>query len=392
MTNEIPLAKSVKHVTLDGRDIYLVGTAHISKESVADVHQTVEQIDPDTICVELCDARYKSMRNPENWKKMDIFQILKEKKALLLLAQLVMTSFYKQIGDQLDVKPGAEMIAAIDLVDERKANLVLADRDIQITMKRVWGNLKFRDKLKLLGYLGSSVIFTEKIDEKTINEMKQQENIEGVLETFSKEFPAIKKTLIDERDVYLSQEIRKAEGKKIVAVVGAGHVPGICKEILKETSLDPLKEIPKQSFAFRSLKWIIPIAIIGVFIYCFAYADISKFKEAAYIWVLVNGVLSALGAALAYGHPLTIIAAFFAAPLTSLNPLIAAGWVSGLVQAWIKRPTVNDLENLSEAIGTVKGFWQNSVSRVLLVVVFSNMGSAIGSLVAFPWILTKFFS
>ncbi|BBM86119.1 TraB/GumN family protein [Candidatus Uabimicrobium amorphum] len=391
MTNDTKLPDSITHVTLGDRDIYLLGTAHVSKESVEDVHQSVEQLSPDTICVELCDARFKTLRNPENWKNMDVFQIIKEKKALLLLAQLVMTSFYKQIGEELGVKPGAEMMAGCDLADEHKITLVLADRDIQITMKRVWGNLRFRDKLKIMTQMGASLFVSETIDEKTINEMKEKGNIENVLEAFSKEFPTIKRVLIDERDIYLSQKIRNCEGDKVVAVVGAGHVPGITKKIQEDIALDPYREIPKTSWATTFAKWFIPLAIIGVFIYFFTYADTEKFKDAVYIWVVVNGVLSAIGAAIALGHPLTIISAFVAAPLTSLNPLIAAGWVSGLVQAWLKRPTVADLESLPQDISSAKGFWKNSASRILLVVVFSNIGSAIGSLVAFPWILSTFF-
>ncbi|WP_372365673.1 TraB/GumN family protein [Candidatus Uabimicrobium sp. HlEnr_7] len=391
MTNDIQLPDSVTHVKLDDRDIYLLGTAHVSKESVADVHETVDKLSPDTICVELCDARFKTLRNPENWKNMDIFQVIKEKKALLLLAQLVMTSFYKQIGEELGVKPGAEMMAGVDLSEEHKITLVLADRDIQITMKRVWGHLRFRDKLKIMMQLGSSVFVSEKIDEETINEMKEKGNIENVLDAFSKEFPTIKRVLIDERDIYLSQKVRNSTGKKVVAVVGAGHVPGISKQIHEETALEPYREIPKSSWTTTFAKWFIPVAIVGIFVYFFTYSDTSKFKSAIYIWVIVNGVLAALGAAIALGHPITIVAAFFAAPLTSLNPLIAAGWVSGLVQAWIKRPTVADLENLPQAISTAKGFWKNSVSRILLVVVFSNIGSAIGSLIAFPWIIATFF-
>ena len=391
MTNDIQLPDSVTHVKLGDRDIYLVGTAHVSKESVEDVHQSVEQLSPDTICVELCDARFKTLRNPENWKNMDVFQIIKEKKALLLLAQLVMTSFYKQIGEELGVKPGAEMMAGVDLAEEHKITLVLADRDIQITMKRVWGNLRFSDKLKIMMQMGASMFVSETIDEKTINEMKEKGNIENVLEAFSKEFPTIKRVLIDERDIYLAQKIRNSDGNKVIAVVGAGHVPGITKKIQEDIDLDPYRVIPKASWATTIAKWFIPLAIIGVFIYFFTYADTAKFKDAVYIWVVVNGVLSAIGAAIALGHPLTIISAFVAAPLTSLNPLIAAGWVSGLVQAWLKRPTVADLESLPQDISSAKGFWKNPASRILLVVVFSNIGSAIGSLVAFPWILSTFF-
>jgi pheromone shutdown-related protein TraB len=200
------------------------------------------------------------------------------------------------------------------------------------------------------------------------------------------EFPSVKSTLIDERDVYLSQKIKAAEGQKIVAVLGAGHVPGILNEIHKDTELEPLEQLPRRSLWPRLLQWGIPAAIIALLTYGFFKDGAEHSLESIWIWVLVNGSLSALGALLALGHPITILTAFLAAPLTSLNPLIAAGWVSGLAQAFVKKPTVEDLENLPDAISTVKGFWLNPVSRILLVVVLSNLGSTLGTFIGGSWI------
>lgn len=385
------LSKNVQEITMDGKNIYLVGTAHVSKESVKDVRNTIETVKPDTICVELCEARHKAIVQGSAWKKMNIFKVIKEGNAVFLLAQLIMTSFYRKIGKQLGVQPGAEMIEAIHLAEKNGAKLILADRDIQITLKRVWGYLNFWNKLKMFAQLIGSLFIAQKIDEKLIEEIKNKDQIENVLESFARSFPEVKKRLIDERDLYLAQKIRNAPGKTIVAVVGAGHVPGIQRHIHKDTPIEPLLELPPKSIIPSILKWAIPSLIVALFIFGFFKGGTEHSVKSIYIWILVNGTLSAVGAAAAFAHPLTILSAFIGAPLTSLNPMIAAGWVAGLVQAWIKKPTVADLEDLPGAISTVKGFWQNPVSRILLVVVLVNLGSSLGTFIAGSWIVMRIF-
>lgn len=386
------LPESVCKITTgDGRNIFLVGTAHVSKQSVEDVKKTVEMVNPDSICVELCEARYKSLIKRDIWKNMDIFKVVKEKKAVLLLAQLIMSSFYRKLGEQLDVKPGAEMIEGVNLAKERNAQLVLADRDIEITLKRVWGYLNFWNKLKMASQLLASLLITEKIDEKLVEDLKNKDQLENILDMFAKAFPGVKIRLIDERDVYLSQKIKDAPGKTVVAVVGAGHVPGIVEHIDKREPLEPLMEVPPKSIAPVIFAWSIPAVIVTLVVIGFFKGGVQQSLSSIYIWVLVNGILSALGAAVAFAHPLTILSSFFAAPLTSLNPMIAAGWVSGLVQAVVKKPTVKDMEDLPNAISSVKGFWMNPVSRILLVVVLANLGSALGTFIAGSWIAGRLF-
>ncbi len=380
------LPASVHTVSVDGKTVYLVGTAHVSKESVEDVRKTVRAVNPDTICVELCEARYKSIIQREQWKKMDIFKVVKEKKAILLLAQLIMTSFYRRLGEKLDVKPGAEMIEGVNLAQERNAELVLADRNIEVTLKRVWGYLNFWNKLKMASQLFAGLFVQEKIDEAMIEELKNQDQLENILDTFTKAFPEVKRRLIDERDIFLSQKIKRAKGKIVVAVVGAGHIPGIKDHIQRDESLKPLLEIPPKSIVPACIGWSIPALIIALITYGFFKGGTQHSLGSIYIWVLVNGTFSALGAACALAHPVTILASFIAAPLTSLNPMVAAGWVSGLVQAMVKKPTVKDMEDLPNAIVTVKGFWMNPVSRILLVVALANLGSSLGTFIAGGWI------
>ena len=389
--SDFKLPASVHHLNLDGKNIYLVGTAHVSKKSVEDVSDTIETVNPDAICVELCAARHKAIIQRDNWKKMNIFKIIKEKKALFLLAQLIMNSFYRRIGEQLGVQPGAEMVEGIKQAEKTGAELVLADRDIEITLKRVWRNLNFLNKLKMASHILASLFVGEKIDESLIEKIKEQDQFETILETFSQSFPEVKKRLIDERDIYLAQKIRNAPGTTVVAVVGAGHVPGIQNHIHKNEPIAPLIEVPPKSIIPAILKWAIPALIITLLVAGFFKGGKQHSVESIYIWILVNGILSGLGAAIALAHPITILATFVAAPITSLNPMIAAGWVSGLVQVWVKKPTVSDLEDLPNAISTVKGFWMNPVSKILLVVVLANLGSSLGTFISGSWIAARLF-
>lgn len=386
MTESIALPQRVAHVNVDDKDVYLVGTAHLSKESVEDVRTTVEQVRPEAVCVELCKARHQAMTQADSWSKMDIFKVVKQKKAIFLLAQLIMTSFYRRLGEKLGIQPGAEMLEGIKMAEESGAQLVLADRDIEITLKRVWGYLGFWNKLKLFFQVLLGLTMSEDIDATMIEDLKKSDQLQAVMAEFAGKFPEIKRRLIDERDTYLAEKIRTAPGKTVVAVVGAGHVDGIKQQIRDEHALDVLMELPPKSVWPRILKWALPLAILVLIAYSFVAKGRTHGIENIYIWVLVNGSLSAAGAALALAHPLTILSAFLAAPLTSLNPLFAAGWVAGIVQALIKRPKVGDLEDLPDAIATMKGFWTNPVTRILLVVALANLGSVIGTYVATAWI------
>lgn len=385
------LPDSVTQTELDGKKIYLVGTAHVSKESVQDVRSTVEAVQPDTVCVELCPARYKTMCMGDAWRKMDIFKVLREKKAVFLLAQLILSAFYRRIGEQLGVQPGAEMLEAVQAAEKQNAALVLADRSVEVTLKRVWGFLGFLSKIKLFSHLLASLFISEKLDESSIEQIKQKDQLEAVLAEFAEKFPEIKKRLIDERDIFLAQKIRETEGNTVVAVVGAGHVAGIVHNISQHHDLDAICQLPPKSRWTRWMAWSIPLLILFLFVWGFFTGGAELSWQSIGIWVVVNGTLAAVGSALALAHPFTIVATFVAAPFTSLNPLVAAGWIAGLVQAWVRKPTVCDLEQLPEAISSVKGFWHNPVSRILLVVVLANLGSSLGTFISGTWIAANVF-
>ena len=383
------LPEGVRVVELDGRVVYLVGTAHVSQASVEDVRKTIEQVRPDSVCVELCEGRYRTLVQQKPWRQMDIFQVLRERKALLLLAQLTMSSFYRRIGNQLGVRPGAEMLEGARLAQEYGAETVLADRPIDITLKRVWGHLSLLQKMRLAMHLLMSMLVAERIDDELVENLKNRDQLESVMDEFARQMPQVRERLIDERDTWLAQKIREAKGRRIVAVVGAGHMDGVVREMAQEKPLEPLASIPPRSVSGQVIKWGVPAAIVALLVAGFFKEGADHSLTSLGIWVAVNGILSAIGAAAALGHPLTVLTALVAAPLTSLNPFVAAGWVAGFVQALVKKPTVADFEDLPNAISSFKGFWSNPVSRVLLVVALANLGSSLGTFISGGWLAAR---
>jgi len=372
-------SKDIHYISLNEKDIFLIGTAHISKTSAETVKNFITKEKPDSVCVELCQSRYQSITDPEKWKNMDIITIIKQKKALLLLVNLILSAFQKRIAHQLGLNPGQEMIEAIQVAKENNINLVLADRDIQLTFTRIWKKLGFFGKFKLLFMLLMSIFAKEDISEEEIERLKSEDVLTAALNDLAVSFPRLKSTLIDERDQYLAEKIKNAPGKKIVAVVGAGHIPGIKEELFKEHDLNALNYIPKSANWVKWLLWAIPIAIIVMIICTFRISAISGMNQILQ-WLLWNGSLAALGAFLTAAHPLSILTAFLAAPITSLNPLLAAGWFAGITEAIVRKPRVEDFENLGN-ITTFGDFFRNRVTKILLVVALTNLGSSFGTFI-----------
>ncbi|MCK4468276.1 MAG: TraB/GumN family protein [Desulfobacterales bacterium] len=383
-----PVSNSNIHLlSFEDKEITLIGTAHVSKESARLVASVIEEEKPDTVCIELCRSRYQSIRQKDRWQNMDIVKVIKEKKAFLLLSNLLLASFQKRIAKKLDIKSGAEILSAIETAEKVGAQIHLADRDIRITLSRTWRVMSLWDKLKILFQLILSVGEIEEISEKDVEKMKQEDMLETLLADVKKSLPVLRNILIDERDRYLAHKIKRAPGKRIVAVVGAGHVPGIKKYWEVNADINALEKIPPRSMFMRIFKWILPLSILVLFILGFFYGGSTAGAQMITWWIVANGVLAGLGALIAFAHPLTILSSILAAPLTSLNPMIAAGWVSGLVEAFSRKPKVKDFESLSEDILSIRGFWKNKVTKILLVVAFTNLGSAIGTFVAIPLML-----
>lgn len=377
---ELEVKNNIHRIEYQGKQLILLGTAHVSKQSAEEVRNLINEEKPDTVCVELDQGRYNSVVDKNKWEKMDIIKIVKSKQSAFLLVNLALSSYQKRIAEQFGINAGAEMIEGIHAAKENGAELVLADRDIKTTFLRIWRNMKFWGKMKLLVMIIGSIFSKEEITEEELEKMKTEDMLTSTLSELSDSFPELKESLVDERDQYLAHKIKTAPGKKIVAVLGAAHIPGIKKEIEKEQDMEKITKIPEGSNAWKIVLWAIPVIIIALIISTFLMNPPSGWAQII-SWILWNGSLAALGTVAALAHPLSILTAFAVAPITSLNPLLAAGWFAGLVEALIRKPNVKDFETLSDDVMSFKGFWKNKVTKVLLVVILANVGSTIGTLV-----------
>ena len=372
---------NVHEISFDEKQILLIGTAHISQSSADEVNFVIDQEKPDTVCIELCSSRHQAMLEKDQWKNMDIYKVVREGKSFLLFANLIMTAFQKRLGSQLGVKPGAEMLEAANAADRIGAELILADRDVKITLQRTWRGMTFWGRMKVLSQLLASLFVREEISKEEIEKLKESDALSEAMQMLAEQSPEMKRILIDERDQFMAEKIKLAQGKRIVAVVGAGHVKGLTAELEREHNLAELETVPPPGKIVSWLKWGIPTLIVGLVAYGFFTVETDVSIEMIQRWFLINGTLSALGTAIAFGHPITIATAFVAAPFTSLNPAVAAGWVAGLVEAILRKPQVRDFESLADDITHLRGFWRNNITRILLVVMFANLGSAIGTFV-----------
>ena len=382
-------SENVHRIETGSRQIILVGTAHVSKRSVDEVKELIEEEKPDTVCIELCQSRYQAVTDADRWKNTDVVKIIKDGKSLLLLVNLIVSSYQKRLAKQFGIQPGQEMIQAIASANDVGATLCLADRDIQTTMMRLWQGMSFWGKMNLLFQILMSMVVKEEITEEELEKMKSGDMLTSALNELSEHSPRFKEILIDERDKYLAQKIKSAPGNKVLAVLGAGHVPGIKEELANDHDLEQLSVVAPSSKVFKIIAWTIPVLILGLIVSTFS-VDRAAGIDQLISWVLWNGSLSALGTLIAFGHPLAILTAFIASPISSLSPLLAAGWFAGLTEALMRKPNVQDFENISEDILSIRGFWRNKVIHILLVVVFANIGSSIGAVVGGADVIRKF--
>lgn len=373
-------------------DIYLIGTAHVSDESIHNVEKTIMEIDPDLIAVELDKDRFLSImnngnsKNADNINNIDILKIIKEGKIGLFLIHTILANFQKKIGEQFGIKPGSEMKKAVDLAILYNKPVSLIDRPINITLSRVMNKMTLKEKMDVL--LG---LLTEKndieIDEKSLNNMIN--NAEDLILMLKEVSPAIYEVLVDERDKFMARNIfESSKGKeKIVAVVGAGHLNGIANylrelESGKNIDLGELMEVKKKSNILGKLA---SIGLVLLIIYGFymASSNLDVLKKLTLDWILVNGSLSSLGVLIARGRIQTAIAAFLAAPITSLIPVIGAGYIAGLVELKYRKITVEDIKELFNT-EDFKKLIKNNAMKVLIVAALANLGSAIGTFYFVP--------
>ena len=389
------IEQKAQNITLltfeNNKKLYLIGTAHVSAESVKIVEDTIKEVKPDTICVELDKLRYKKIMEQADYSEIDIIQIIRKKQLFFFIGQFILASFQRKISEQTGSEPGEEFKRAIILAKELGAEVVLADRNIGTTLKRAWRLTPFWHKIKVLA--GLLVGGDEEIANMDIEKIKTQDAITNIISGFSDALPVTKEILIDERDAYLTSEIQHNLGEVTVAVVGAGHVPGMLKNFDNKISLEyknKISLVPKPNWFFKILPWLISVLIIGVFIWGFFKGGREAAQEVVVFWILANGLLSALGCILALGHPLTAVAGFIAAPITSLNPTIGAGFVTAFVQTLLVKPRVKDFEQIHNKSLKFRQWWFNRVTKIFLVFLLSSWGSVIGTFVALP-ALTKFF-
>jgi len=375
-------------------NIILVGTAHISKDSVEEVKEVIKKYKPDIVAIELCKRRHTALTKKDQWENTPISALIKSNNAYLMLAQTFLSSIQRKLGKEYGVEPGSEMIAAMKEAEKHGHQVALVDRDISITLKRAWRKMGIREKFRLTWeFLKAMIGFEEEeLEELDLKELMNQDVISAMMEEFGELAPSASIVLIHERDTYIAKKILDESKKgRVVAVVGAGHLEGI-KKHLEEKDLDvDLKEleyVPKKRFHFlKAIGYAVPVIFAAIIIYIILTGRWEQAANALLWWFLINGSLSALGAAIARGHPFSILTAFVAAPLTSLNPAIAAGWVAGYVEFKMRKPVVKDFKELSK-LDSLRDFWNNRVIRLLMVVALANLGSMIGTFIALPYILS----
>jgi len=388
----------IKIIQLNNSEITLIGTAHVSQLSVEMVEEKITTGDYDCVAVELCSPRLENITNQAWWKNLDIYQIFKKKKAGLLLINLALTAYQKRLAERIGVEAGKEMIRAVELSYEKDLRLEVIDRNISTTLHRLVTEVSFWQKMKIVGGLIAGVFVGEEISEEQIEDLKRGDMLHAVVSEFGEELPEIKRVLIDERDEYMVGRLAEVSAshdapKKILALVGAGHLMGMMASIDSPPDAGHLQELdqkPPPSKTGLYVGWGICILILSMFVVGFKQSPELGGQLVA-TWILLNGGLSALGTALALGHPVSIFAAFFAAPLTSLNPTIGAGMVVGLVESYMRKPKVGDFETLREDITHYSMWWKNRVARLLLIFFFSSFGSMIGTYAAGASIVTQLF-
>lgn len=359
----------------------LIGTAHVSQESADLVRDVITREQPDCVCVELDQQRYIALSQKRYMEDLNLKEVIRRKQLSPLIVNVILSSYQKRMGGQLGVLPGAEMLEAINVAQERDIDIALCDRDVRVTLGRAWRSTPFFKKILLLSTLLTSVFDNSSLSEETLREIRHQDVLTEMLREVGEAMPTLHTVLIDERDIYLAQHIRNAEGARIVAVLGAAHIPGV-RQILEageDYDLSLLSSVPPASSLWRWVGWAIPSMIIAAMVMIGWQKGIDVAGHNVRFWILANGIPSAIGAIGAWGHPFTVIAAFVAAPLTSLTPVIGAGYVTAFVQAYVCPPSVRELQKVSDDLRHPVKWWRNKLLRIFLAFFLPGLGSLIGT-------------
>jgi pheromone shutdown-related protein TraB len=392
-SREHDYSEDVLILEVGGREFILVGTAHISRESVDLVREVIEKERPDCVCLELDAQRYEALSQKRRWEALDLREVIRKKQLAALLMNLMLASYQKRLGGKLGVMPGSELLEAAKVADELEIPISLCDRDIRVTLRRAWGALSMWKKAMLIATFVASAFEDPELSEEELNRIKQKDVLSELMAELGEAMPALKTALIDERDGYLAQKIRSSSGKKLVAVVGAGHVEGMHKAILadREIDLDGINTVPPVSQSWKWLGWGIPALIIGSLVAIGYTQGPEAAGDNAAFWFFANAIPCAIGGIIAFAHPATIIAGFVAAPFTSLTPVIGAGYVTAFVQTWVRPPLVHEFQSVGDDMGSLRGWWHSRLLRIFLAFILTTLGSIVGTWVGGSVIVSNLF-
>lgn len=381
------------HVHVDGREFVVVGTAHISRESADLVREVIERERPDCVCIELDAQRHEALSKPERFESLDLKQVIRSQQLATLMLSLVMATYQRRLGFRLGIQPGTELMEASRTAEALGIPVALCDRDVRVTLRRAWAALGPWRKLMLLSSLMAGMFEKVELTEEDLRELRSEDVLSRLMRELGEAFPGLKAVLIDERDSYLTHRMKEAPGRKVVAVVGAGHVEGIRQALRAEGPVDlaELERMPTAGSAWKWLGWGIPAVILGSIAAIGLRQGAAAAGENLLYWVLANGIPSSVGAVVALGHPATIVSAFVAAPITSLTPVIGAGYVTAFVQSYFRPPLVRELRRVSEDLASLRGWWRNRLLRIFLVFVLTTLGSLLGTAVGGAEILSNLF-
>jgi pheromone shutdown-related protein TraB len=386
-------SEDVEVIEIDGREFVLVGTAHISQESVELVRNIIEAEKPDCVCIELDAQRYEALSQQKRFASLDLREVIRNQQLAALLMNLLLASYQKRLGGKLGVVPGSELLEAAKVAEENDIAISLCDRDIRVTLRRAWASLSLWKKAMLVSTFAASAFEDPELSEEELNRIKQKDVLSELMNELGQAMPTLKEALIDERDRYLAQKIRESEGQKLVAVVGAGHIQGMKQAILegRDEDLEEISTIPKVSPWLKWIGWAIPALIVSALGYIGVTQGAAAASDNAIFWFLINAVPCAIGGVIALAHPLTILAGFISAPFTSLTPVIGAGYVTAFVQTYVHPPLVHEFQSVGEDIATLRGWWHSRLLRVFLVFILTTLGSVVGTWVGGSVIVSNIF-
>lgn len=373
-----------REVDLGDRKVTIIGTAHISEESRNEVRQFIEEEKPDQVFVELDEDRLSSLKGDSRWKDIDVVEAIKEGKGYMLFLNLLLSIYQRNMGLEENIIPGEELLEAVDVAEENRIEYSLVDRNINDTLQRLRDELTIRDKLKLMTSLAAYPFLPE--DEFDVEDLKEQDMITAMVAELEEDFPHMKKIFLDERNSYMAEKILEEDFEHGVAVVGAAHMEGLAEDL--ENQAEYNEEVKEKGLPWMKIaNYAIPAAIISLISYAYISGGFERAGTALAIWILLNGLFSMIGAIAAKAHPLTWITSFIAAPLTSLSPVIGAGFVAAYIEAKLRPPSVEDMETIAE-ITDYKQLWDNQLGRIILTFILVSMGSALATFLSAGIIFT----